>query len=113
MDPSSTFGITIDPASINVSHKGKIDIRQGEESSLRVEIKGLIQAYYLIPPDIPVRHAVDNKGTVDIHEYMVRHGLRADKSLLIQHYHSSIRRLHAAMTTRGTPLTVVHTLGPT
>ena len=110
MDPSSTFGITIDPASINVSHKGKIDIRQGEESSLRVEIEGLIQAYYLIPPDIPVRHAVDNKGTVDIHDHMVRHGLRSDKSLLKQHYHSSIRRLHAAMNARGTPLTVVHTL---
>jgi hypothetical protein len=51
-----------------------------------------------------VQHAVDNKGTVDIH------GLRTDKSLFTQHYHSSIRRLHAAMTERATPLTAVHTL---
>ena len=109
-NPSSTFGITIDPASIDISHRGKISIRQGEESSLRVEIEGLIQAYHLIPADIPVQHAVDNKGTVDIHDHMVRHGLRTDKSLLNQHYHSSIRRLHAAMQERGTPLTVIHTL---
>jgi hypothetical protein len=52
-NPSSTFDITIDLASINVSHKGKITIRQGEESSLRVEIEGLIQAYYLIHSNIP------------------------------------------------------------
>ena len=107
---SSTFGISIDPDSVNVKRYGKINIRQGEESSLRTELEGLIQAYHLIPTIIDVTHAVDNLGAVDIHNRLLTHGLPCNRALMHLNYHTTIKRLHNAMLTRGRPLQVVHTL---
>ena len=107
---SSTFGISIDPDSVNVKRYGKINIRQGEESSLRTELEGLIQAYHLIPTVIDVTHAVDNLGAVDIHDRLLTHGIPCNKALMHLNYHTTIKRLHNAMLTRGRPLQVVHTL---
>ena len=107
---SSTFGISIDPDSVNIKRYGRIQIRRGEESSLRTELEGLIQAYYLIPKSLDVTHAVDNLGAVDTHEHLIRHGIQCNRKLVQNHYHTTIKRLHRAMRTRGKPLTVVHTL---
>jgi hypothetical protein len=107
---SSTFGICIDPDSVNVKRYGKINIRQGEESTLRTELEGLIQTYHLIPMSIDVTHTVVNLGAVDIHDRLVTHGLPCKRFLMHLNYHTTIKRLHTALLTRGKPLLVIHTL---
>ena len=108
--PSSTFGVCIDPSHLNITSGGKITIRMGEESSLRAELEALIHAYTIIPAGIDVIHAVDNMTAIDIHSMLQTSGLPPSRSLINKHYHSSIARLHTAMITRGTPLSIIHTL---
>ena len=107
---SSSFGMVIDPSHTNITRRGRISIRMGEESSLRVELEALIHAYTLIPAHISTIHAVDNETAIDIHTTLNRSGLPSQRELMKLAYHSTIVRLHAAMQSRGTSLTVVHTL---
>ena len=107
---SSTFGVCIDPSHLNITSGGRITIRTGEESSLRAELEALIHAYTIIPAGIDVIRAVDNMTAIDIHSMLQSSGLPPRRSLINKHYHSSIVRLHTAMTNRGTPLSITHTL---
>ena len=109
-NPSSTFGVCIDPLNLNFTSGGKFSIRQGEECSLRAELEALIHAYHLIPTGIDVIHAVDNMTAIDIHNTLCTTGLSSRRSLINKHYHSTITRLHTAMAKRGSPLTITHTL---
>jgi hypothetical protein len=84
----------------------------GEESSLRAELEALIHAYTIIPAGIDVIHAVDNMTAIDIHSMLQTSGLPPRCSLINKHYHSSIARLRTAMTNRGLPLVITHTLSP-
>ena len=107
---SSTFGIVIDHNHTNVRRCGKIEIRKGEESSLRVELEALIHAYNLIPQNVPTIHAADNETAIAIHNELAASGLPPQRALVLLPYHSTIVRLHKAMQRRSRFLTVIHTL---
>jgi len=107
---SSSFGLVIDHQHTNIRRRGKIKIRTGEESSLRVELEALIHAYHLIPKHIETIHAVDNETTIDIHNSLASTGLPTQRTLMKMPYHSTIVRLHNAMQERGRFLEITHTL---
>ena len=107
---SSTFGVVIDHNHTNVRRYGKINIRKGEESSLRVELEALIHAYSLIPTHIHTIHAADNETAIAIHNELATSGLPPHRALMQLPYHSTIVRLHSAMQKRTRFLDIVHTL---
>ena len=107
---SSSFGLVIDRSHTNIRRSGKISIKIGEESSLRVELEALIHAYFIIPPHIQTIHAADNETAIDIHDTLASSGLPQQRSLVKLPYHSTIARLYNAMQTRGKFLDVRHTL---
>ena len=109
---SSSFGLVIDHLHTNVRRRGEITIREGEESSLRVELEALIHAYYLIPAHIKTVHAIDNETALDIHNALAMTGLPPQRKLMQMPYHSTIVRLHNAMQKRETFLEP-HTHSPT
>ena len=110
MHASSTFGVVVDHTHTNIRRHGKIKIRKGEESSLRVELEALIHAYTLIPKHIHTIHAVDNETAIDIHNELASSGLPPQRALMQLPYHSTILRLHTAMQQRTAFLDIVHTL---
>ena len=107
---SSTFGVVIDHTHTNIRRYGKIKIRKGEESSLRVELEALIHAYNLIPSHIHTTHAADNETAIAIHNELATSGLPPQRALIQLPYHSTIARLHTAMQQRTRFLDIVHTL---
>ena len=107
---SSSFGLVIDHLHTNVRRRGKITIREGEESSLRVELEALIHAYYLIPSHIKTIHAIDNETALEIHNALALTGLPPQRKLMHMPYHSTIVRLNTAMQHRKTFLELTHTL---
>jgi hypothetical protein len=109
-DSSSFFGISIDPHHINITRNGKISIRKGEESSLRVELEALIHIYKILPAHIDTQHMADNLTAIEIHETLAASGLPSQRQLMKMTYHSTIVRLHNAMQVRGKFLNVQHTL---
>jgi hypothetical protein len=107
---SSTFGVVIDHMHTNIRRSGKIKIRTGEESSLRVELEALIHAYTLIPTHVHTVHAVDNETAIAIHNELATSGLPPQRALMRLLYHSTIARLYTAMQQRKRFLDIVHTL---
>ena len=107
---SSAFGLVIDPSHTNITRNGKISIRGGEESSLRVELEALIHTYKLMPRHIHTQHVVDNLTAIEIHDILAASGLPSQRQLMKMAYHSTIIRLHNAMQSRGTFMDVQHTL---
>ena len=107
---SSSFGLVIDPSYTNITRNGKITIRSGEESSLRVELEALIHTYRIMPSHIHTQHVVDNLTAIDIHDMLAASGLPSQRQLMKMAYHSTIVRLDKAMQTRGTFMDVQHTL---
>jgi hypothetical protein len=107
---SSTFGVVIDHIHTNIRRSGKIKIRTGEESSLRVELEALIHAYTLISTHVHTVHSVDNETAIAIHNELATSGLPPQRALMRLPYHSTIARLHTAMQHRTRFLDIVHTL---
>ena len=69
---SSTWGITIHTSTGRIHRRGKITIRQPEESSYRVEMEALRCAYKLIPANVEAIHAVDNLQTIKTHAWLCK-----------------------------------------
>ena len=106
--PSSTWSIYID-TSPPIHRSGKITIRPGDESSLRVELEALIQLYKILPPSTTTNHACDNESAIAIHQDILNEYTPPIRHQLNSHYRSTIQRLRQIMRTRTQHINITHT----
>ena len=107
---TSTFGIAIKTTESYVTRRGKFRIRQGDESSYRAELEGIIWAYKIIPNYLATTHAVDNTAAINTHAWLLTKKERPtyDECRRKKQYITAIQRLWDAMQHRD-PLHIIHT----
>ena len=108
---SSTWGITIHTSTGRIHRRGKITIRQPEESSYRVEMEALRCAYKLIPANVEAIHAVDNLQTIKTHAWLCKftHTKPTYDQCKKKQYVTTILKLWDAIHERGQILDIIHT----
>ena len=96
---SFTWGLVIRAVTqggkaIIIKRRGRVLITAGGESFYRVELKGLIQLYKLLPAHINTRHACDNEAAMKAYNTSKYHANLGARRWAAVEYRATLDRLH-------------------